>query len=250
MKAISNFLLGGAGYSEEPAIPLNDEIVWGMARLPQHRTGLPMDIWVNDGRFDRSKGDALFFHCNYKNPNDERYVARFLIREGLPCSGCDDIEKDVEVLSRWVRQNKEVLIALANQEIEQEDFLSRKSVQDFLEEVQRSGAIRTEMAKELGVSKTSLPWVLWADDDKSNLEILTLFILPPQKAGTSQKGKVEILFKMGKGVWDICVVVTRPTAWAFTDAEEALLRKWIGQHSLDLLKLKIFNVDTNNWALR
>jgi len=225
-------------------------------RFDSEETGLPMEIWVHDGRCGME--GVLFFRSNYRNPR-ERFATPFLIREGIPFCECFDIQDDVDILAEWVKENKVALGHLATHKISWRDFLETKNVQRFLKKAP-AGALKTEMSREFSTSETSLPMSVWLDDNGSIFDDLMVFYFAyrcgsgklgiytkapvPANATAAQIGRARVNYTFtsehGKKKANFVGVdfIYKPTSTDLTPEDEKKLVDWIKKHLETLLKIK------------
>ena len=109
----------------------DDEAYFFNTRLPARLSGLPVDLWLNDTRFedvDDSKHLIIKFQ---KNKNKEWTFGDFIpmsiddhpvILKKYP-KNVEISDKEIEEIRQWVIANKENLIRLANMEIDIAEFL-------------------------------------------------------------------------------------------------------------------------------
>jgi len=100
--------------------------LWSMATLRKNRTGLPVNIWVDEG--DGSKqgrhGKRLKFQINRGDNPIPRNFASMTISNNPRVIGKHTLSgQDIHAIQNFVLMNKEALEALVDQKIDIEDFL-------------------------------------------------------------------------------------------------------------------------------
>lgn len=142
---------------------INNAEFWEFVRLTKDKTGLPFDIYLDDNSAYIHHRHELWLYVNYNGTKipitiEDDPKIKFINPNGIG---------DLTLLFHFIRENKGVIVSLANGKIDYEIFvklIKPVNVSDFSFVPSTSKSYLTEMAT-LRPNKSKLPTIVWLDDD-------------------------------------------------------------------------------------
>ena len=103
-------------------------IITEMATLRKNISGLPMDLWLDDNKLYEPHAPRVKFRASNEQRNTRQFSSMLITNpnqiENMP-SRPTIRERDINILKQFVVANRDLLLALANKEINYEVFLQK-----------------------------------------------------------------------------------------------------------------------------
>lgn len=146
---------------------LGEDELMEYARLRPNKTGLGMDIFVDDGHTYERWNHPLWLYVRngYHNEN-EFFPVNITNNSKLPDIDYHLTNEDLNGLIRFISINMSMLVGLANEEIDHEDFYQNVKPISVINKPNQMKESLNEMSK-LRTEKSGLPTELWVDEGSS-----------------------------------------------------------------------------------
>ncbi|MDE6824102.1 MAG: hypothetical protein K2J27_05155 [Duncaniella sp.] len=106
----------------------NKSLITEMATLRRDVSGLPMDLWLDDNKMYEPHAPRVKFRASNEQRNTRQFSSMLITNpnqiENMP-SRPTIRKRDINILKQFVVANRDLLLALANKEINYEVFLQR-----------------------------------------------------------------------------------------------------------------------------
>ena len=102
--------------------------LWGAARIPKERSGLPVDIWVDDGflyKYYQWERRIIYNVLGEDSPSNGSVGFITISDNPLVMDWCDSCYFVVQQLKDFVIRNRVILEQLSDMEIDHSEFLER-----------------------------------------------------------------------------------------------------------------------------